>query len=247
MLCLSTFDKDDEYAQQPYDPGHALFDWRACALPTDRPQLDIWLDQTLHGETPLYNIGGYARINGVVDAARLQQAIDQVVRDHDALRIQLEPGSPDHPLPRQRFLVSVSVPLALLDVSGQDDPEAAALALMQENLQTPFSFDGGLLLRMVLLKVGEGLYYLFVNCHHLIVDGWAFAMLGRAVSQAYTVLQNQGESAACTPTYRAYIERQKTDRTRRPFSANASTGWINTAACPSRCSRPAMKADSDSA
>ncbi|WP_248802875.1 amino acid adenylation domain-containing protein [Pseudomonas sp. MWU13-2100] len=180
--------------------------------PLTAPQLDIWLDQTLHGETPLYNIGGYARINGVVDAARLQQAIDQVVRDHDALRIQLEPGSPDHPLPRQRFLVSVSVPLALLDVSGQDDPEAAALALMQENLQTPFSFDGGLLLRMVLLKVGEGLYYLFVNCHHLIVDGWAFAMLGRAVSQAYTVLQNQGESAACAPTYRAYIERQKTDR-----------------------------------
>ncbi|KIH83102.1 amino acid adenylation domain-containing protein [Pseudomonas batumici] len=180
--------------------------------PLTAPQLDIWLDQTLHGEIPLYNIGGYARINGTVDAARLQQAIDQVVDGHDALRIQLEPGSPGHPLPRQRFLASVSVPLARFDVSGHDAPEAAALALMQEDLQTPFSLDGGLLLRMALLKVREGLYYFFANCHHLIVDGWAFAMMGRAISQAYTALQDQQDSTVCAPTYQAHVEQQGTDR-----------------------------------
>ncbi|WP_191488784.1 amino acid adenylation domain-containing protein [Pseudomonas sp. FEN] len=180
--------------------------------PLTAPQLDIWLDQTLHGDSPLYNIGGYARINGAVDAARLQQAIDQVVRRHDALRIQLQPGSPEHPLPRQRFLESVSVPLALHDVSGHEDPEAAALALMQENLQTPFSLDGGVLFRMGLLKVREGLYYHFANCHHLIADGWAFAMIGRAVSEAYTALQHPAKSTAGAPTYQAYVEQQKTDK-----------------------------------
>ncbi|WP_248800725.1 amino acid adenylation domain-containing protein [Pseudomonas sp. MWU13-2105] len=180
--------------------------------PLTAPQLDIWLDQSLHGETPLYNIGGYARIKGAIDAARLQRAIDQVVSEHDALRIQLQPGSPEHPLPRQRFLESVSVPLACFDVSGHDDPEAAALASMEENLQTPFSFEGGLLFRMTLFKVGEELCYFFVNCHHLIADGWAFAMIGRAVSQAYSALQNQQDAATSAPTYQAYVEQQRTDK-----------------------------------
>ncbi|MFL9907266.1 amino acid adenylation domain-containing protein [Paraburkholderia sp. RL17-337-BIB-A] len=180
--------------------------------PLTTPQLDIWLDQVLHGEAPLYNIGGYARINGTVDASRLQQAFNQVVSCHDALRTQLVPGSPDHPLPRQRFLEPVTLPLDLLDVSGYGDPEAAALALMQENLQTPFSFDGGLLFRMNLLKVREESYYFFLNCHHLIADGWAFATIGRAIGQAYTAPHKQKESVACAPTYRAYVEHERTDR-----------------------------------
>ncbi|MFC6338139.1 amino acid adenylation domain-containing protein [Pseudomonas sp. CCM 7891] len=185
--------------------------------PLTAPQLDIWLDQVLHGDSPLYNIGGYARINGPVDASRLQQAINQVAGRYDALRIQLVPGSPDHPLPRQRFLGSVSTPLVLHDVSAHDDPQASALALLQEKLQTPFSFESGLLLRTDLLKVRQDLYYFFVNCHHLIIDGWSFAMIGRAFSQAYTALHDQTESEVTAPTYQAYIEQQSTAKDSAAF------------------------------
>ncbi|MDB6444372.1 amino acid adenylation domain-containing protein [Pseudomonas sp. 21TX0197] len=180
--------------------------------PLTAPQLDIWLDQVLHGDSPLYNIGGYARINGAVDASRLRQAIDQVVARHDALRIHLVPGSAEHPMPRQRFLASASVPLALHDVSTQADPQASALALLQGNLQTPFSFDSGLLFRAVLIKVREDLHYFFINCHHLIIDGWSFAMIGRAISQAYTDLSVSPAPLEPAPTYQAYIEQQRADR-----------------------------------
>ena len=176
--------------------------------PLAAPQLDIWLDQVLHGDSPLYNIGGYARINGAVDASLMQVAVNQVVNRHDALRIQLVPGSAEHPLPRQRFLGAVSVPLNVHDVSGHGDPETRALALLQENLQTAFSFDDGLLLRADLIKVRDDLYYFFVNGHHLIIDGWSFAMIGRAISQAYTALHDQTENEVTAPTYQTYIEQQ---------------------------------------
>ena len=185
--------------------------------PLTAPQLDIWLDQVLHGDSPLYNIGGYARINGAVDASLMQTAIDQVVNRHDALRIQLVPGSSEHPLPRQRFLGAVSVPMTVHDVSGHDDPQASALALLQENLQTPFSFDRGLLLRADLIKIRENLYYFFVNCHHLIVDGWSFAMIGRAVSQAYTALHEQTHNPVTAPSYQAFIEQQVTHKDSAAF------------------------------
>ncbi|MFJ7794121.1 amino acid adenylation domain-containing protein [Pseudomonas sp. NPDC096950] len=176
--------------------------------PLTAPQLDIWLDQRLHEDSPLYNIGGYARINGAVDAIRMQHAIDQVVSRHDALRTQLVPGSVDHPLPRQRFLASVSAAYSLIDVSAKADPEAAALALLETNLQTPFSFDDGLLYRTELLKVREDLYYFFFNCHHLIVDGWSFAMIGKAISEAYTA----AEPMLPAPSYQAYLEQQGSEK-----------------------------------
>lgn len=174
--------------------------------PLTAPQLDIWLDQVLHGDSPLYNIGGYARINGAVDAARLQKAIDEVVSHHDALRIQLVPGSAEYPLPRQRFLSAASVPLILHDVSTDSDPQTSALALLQENLQTPFSFDDGLLLRTALIKVGQDLHFFFVNCHHVIADGWSFAMIGLTISQAYSALPGLSKTAATAPSYQAYVE-----------------------------------------
>ena len=185
--------------------------------PLTAPQLDIWLDQVLHGDSPLYNIGGYACINGPVDAARLKQAIDQVVSRHDALRIQLVPGSAEHPLPRQRFLESASAPLTLHDVSAAADPQASALALLQTNLQTPFSFDGGLLFRTDLIKVREDLYYFFVNGHHLIIDGWSFAMIGREISEAYTAALDSAQTPMPAPTYQAYIEQQKNDKASPAF------------------------------
>ncbi|UZD93213.1 amino acid adenylation domain-containing protein [Pseudomonas corrugata] len=180
--------------------------------PLTAPQLDIWLDQVLHGDSPLYNIGGYACINGPVDAAKLQQAIDQVISRHDALRIQLVPGSAEHPLPRQRFLESASASLTLHDVSAEANPQASALALLQVNLQTPFSFEGGLLFRTDLIKVREDLHYFFVNCHHLIIDGWSFAMIGRAISEAYTAALDPAEASLPAPTYRAYVEQHKNDK-----------------------------------
>ncbi|WVV46973.1 condensation domain-containing protein [Pseudomonas sp. NA13] len=171
----------------------------------------------LHADSPLYNIGGYARINGAIDATLLQVSFNQVVNGHDALRIQLVPGSSEHPLPRQRFLGPVDVPLAVHDVSGHADPEASALALLQAKLQTPFSFDDGLLMRADLVKLRENLHYCFVNCHHLIIDGWSFAMIGRAVSQAYTALHDQAQNVATAPTYQAYVEQQAANKDSASF------------------------------
>jgi len=47
-----------------FDPG----DGRAM-FPLTSPQLDIWLDQQLNPQSPLYNIGGYMRVSGPIDAA----------------------------------------------------------------------------------------------------------------------------------------------------------------------------------
>lgn len=47
--------------------------------PLSSPQLDFWFDQILHPEVPLYNIGGYVRIEGAIDPAQFEKALNQVI------------------------------------------------------------------------------------------------------------------------------------------------------------------------
>jgi Condensation domain len=59
-------------------------------------QRDIWFDQELQGHFPLYNIGGYVRIQGVVDFKVLTEVLSWLVAENSSLRtrIVLEKGQP---------------------------------------------------------------------------------------------------------------------------------------------------------
>ncbi|MEK8019803.1 MAG: condensation domain-containing protein, partial [Candidatus Parabeggiatoa sp.] len=60
--------------------------------PLSSPQLDFWFDQILHPDVPLYNIGGYVRIEGPIDPTIFEKALNQVIAENDALRIMLHEG-----------------------------------------------------------------------------------------------------------------------------------------------------------
>ncbi len=59
---------------------------RVCARPlADFPlssaQKEIWFDQLLHPDRPLYNIGGYVRIDGPMDVVLFERALNQLVEE----------------------------------------------------------------------------------------------------------------------------------------------------------------------
>ena len=54
-------------------------------------QKDIWLNQTLHPDIPLYNIGGYMDMPTAIDVPLFERAIRHVVSSSDALCTQLIP------------------------------------------------------------------------------------------------------------------------------------------------------------
>ncbi len=65
------------------------------------------------------------------------RAIELLVIKHDALRTQLHTDA--NGLPRQTFATTLPVELALHDVTGEADPQAASQALMQAQMALPFS------------------------------------------------------------------------------------------------------------
>jgi amino acid adenylation domain-containing protein len=155
-----------------------------CSLSS--PQQSIWFDQLRHADTPLYNIGGYVQIDGVVDPILFEKAINQVIQENEALRTVFGEGSV---LPVQFFDSVPDIELEYHDLSAQDESHQQAMKWMDGEISTPFQLYGQFLFKFALLKISEKCHYWFVKYHHLIMDGWGNSLIFQRVAEIYTALQ----------------------------------------------------------
>ncbi|SDT21978.1 non-ribosomal peptide synthetase [Pseudomonas granadensis] len=168
-------------------------------------QRDIWLDQLSRGDSPLYNIGGYVELDGPLDQALMQAALESLIASHDALRTVLLPDVGEDGLPRQAFLPTMAVAMPLFDFSGLDDAHAAAQALLQQQMEQVYRLDGQPLLRFSLIRLDEGRHWLATQAHHLILDGWGFGQMLKSLGEIYSALSQGQAPAMSAPSYVDFI------------------------------------------
>ena len=149
------------------------------------PQLDFWFDQILHPDVPLYNIGGYVRIEGSIEPTLFEKAINQVIRENDALRIILHEGES---LPTQTFAKNIHLKLDFHDFSEKENAHDLVLKWMEQEFAKPFQLYDGFLFQFALGKISDNCYYWFKKYHHLITDGWAISLIVQRVAAAYNAL-----------------------------------------------------------
>ncbi|QXH58577.1 non-ribosomal peptide synthetase [Pseudomonas maumuensis] len=178
----------------------------ADTFPLTCAQRDIWLDQISHGDSPLYNVGGYLSFDGAVDSGLLRRALDHLVSLHDGLRTVLVREAGEDGVARQRFVPHMRVPLDEHDLRGQAAPFEAAQRLSKTLLQQPFDLEAGPLLRMALLNVDAGRSLLMLQAHHLILDGWGLEQLLHQLGQYYGLLELGQSLPDTAPSYQAFIE-----------------------------------------
>ncbi|MDY6993961.1 MAG: condensation domain-containing protein, partial [Pseudomonadota bacterium] len=173
-----------------------------CHLyPLTTSQREIWFDQKMHAEIPLYNIGVYVHIPGPIDPIVFEQAINLLIQKHDALRITLT--TEQDALPKQVIMEQLHVTLPVHDFSKQ--AHAAALAWMQKRFIEPFTLIGQPLFRYDLIKLAEDNYYCLHQYHHLIIDGWGIALLNRSLAEIYTQQLNGQTPELTSPSYIDFI------------------------------------------
>lgn len=148
-------------------------------------QREVWLDQALFPDLPVYNTSACVRIDGPINAALFQRALEYVVAQHDALRVVLAPGDE---LPEQRILHCVAPELEYVDLSMCEDAEERARHWMRQAAAKPFVLHGSLLFRFALLKLGNARYAWFTAYHHIIIDGSIASHIVEEVADAYNAL-----------------------------------------------------------
>lgn len=146
-------------------------------------QLDFWEEYLAHPGQPVSTVAHLTRIEGDADQAALVQALRRVAAETDVLSLRFAalPGGP----PAQRADPALRPVLRRIDLRADPDPEGRARALMADDLARPLDLGGGGLGAMWLVRTGPRVWLWYCRGHHIVLDGYAMALIERRAAQLY--------------------------------------------------------------
>jgi len=187
-------------------------------------QESIWLTQNIYAGSSLYNVGGYAIIEGELDESFLICSIEEVLTNADAIETGYYAFN-DIPLNDNAVFMKWDISGA--DLSDTLDPDRSCLTWMQEDMREKFDVTKNLL-KVRVLRSGRHRYYWYVKAHHLIFDGYSMSLFFNAVSARYSMHLDHTPEIKDAPlfSYASFIEDDRIYRLSDEFM-NDRAFWLD--------------------
>ncbi|EID18043.1 hypothetical protein MXEN_00090 [Mycobacterium xenopi RIVM700367] len=154
------------------------------ALPLTRGQLDIWLAAETGHFGAKWQLGMLGRIDGPLEPGLLEQAVRQVVREAEPLRAAFFQVDGEVV---QKVVDYPDVELARYDLTGSQDPARDAQRLASSIQRTLMPLTGPLF-KFALLQTAVNEFYLFVCCHHIVIDGIGIGLICHRIAAVYSAM-----------------------------------------------------------
>ncbi|MEU9778664.1 MULTISPECIES: amino acid adenylation domain-containing protein [unclassified Streptomyces] len=180
-------------------------------MPLSFGQEQLWFLDQMNPGTTTYNVTSAYRLRGSLDVPALEGALNLLVARHDQLRVTFHQADG---VPYQVVAPAEDTPLAVEDLAGADDPEAALREALQAEGDTPFDLSAGPIRRFRLLRLGDDHHVLCTSFHHIVTDGWSGGVINREIAEAYRELAAGRTPALPEPEagYLDHIRRQRQQR-----------------------------------
>jgi amino acid adenylation domain-containing protein len=157
----------------------------ATEYPITASQSGIYYLQRLDPRSMAYNIPLSFAVRGPLDAARLQRAVDELVRRHDAFRTGFDI--------RNGKVVGLVDPSAEVLITRQEIGPGEETEVLRGFVQ-PFDLSETPLVRIKLASLSDVEHYIVIDVHHVVFDGASVALLLNELVQLY-----RGEAPAGMP------------------------------------------------
>ncbi|MFH7013662.1 non-ribosomal peptide synthase/polyketide synthase [Flavobacterium sp. FlaQc-52] len=163
-------------------------------------QQEVYYGQLMNPESPLYNIGGYTIFKGSFDVSQFKQVIEGLSDVFDVFNIKFdftenEPAFYISDFPEKVFIDE-------LDFSSELEPRKKASEWMQNQFNIAFDLKEEKLYKYTLIKIGKDEYWWFVCFHHLITDGFGFAIkVDYVINQYENFIKGEEGSEVQYPSY----------------------------------------------
>ncbi|TFY84469.1 amino acid adenylation domain-containing protein [Pseudomonas kairouanensis] len=157
---------------------------RSAPVPLSYSQQRMWFLWQMEPDSPAYNVGGMARLRGVLDVGRFEAALQALIMRHETLRTTFP--SVDG-VAYQKVSAQTGLRMDWQDISAFSESERQLRLqhLADHEAHTPFNLETGPLLRACVVKAGEQEHYLVLTLHHIVTEGWAMDIFARELSALY--------------------------------------------------------------
>jgi amino acid adenylation domain-containing protein len=160
----------------------------ATTAPLSYAQQRMWFVHQFDPDKALYNLPFALRLKGALDIVALQQALNEMIRRHEALRTTFADvnGSPV-----QIIQPAAPLDLAIIDLQqySPDARDEELQRIISDGMQIPFDLSQGSLIRAKLLRMDDTEHVLLLTMHHIASDGWSLALITRELAQFYKAFQ----------------------------------------------------------
>ncbi len=154
------------------------------SAPLSYQQLQMWFLTKLAPDSIAYHAQTTLRVVGHLDLDVLDRVVTEMGRRHEILRTTYHEQDGE---PRQVVQPAGPVQVRRVDLTELPAAERATRAeeLVQEELHKPFDLARLPLLRWTAIQLAPEEYELVLVEHHLVHDGWSFALLMRELRELY--------------------------------------------------------------
>jgi amino acid adenylation domain-containing protein len=156
----------------------------------------LWFLEQLEPQAGRYNLVAAFGLEGSLNVAALEAAINEIVRRHEVLRTVF--GHADGK-PFQVVLDDFSITVPVLDAEPMpgETVEQAVQRMCAAEARQPFSLERGPLLRANIIRTRAKAHVLVLTLHHLVYDAWSFKVFANELSSLYaSALTNQSSRLA---------------------------------------------------
>jgi enterobactin synthetase component F len=184
-------------------PGEPRID-ETASWPLTEAQTGLWYAQRIDPANPILNTGQYLDLAGPLDVSLFEQAFARAASEIDVLALRFEETRDGV---RQRVDEAQRPVLAVVDMSREADPLAAALAVMAADTSTPLDPTRDKLSAFHLYRLGPGRHLFYERIHHLAIDGYGIVLVTNRVAELYSALvEGREPPAARKPLHLAFDE-----------------------------------------
>lgn len=163
---------------------------RNATLPLSYAQRRLWFLEQLQPGGEGYNIFMPVQLNGPLDAAALERALQEIVKRHEVLRTRLASVMGE---PVQIVETNWELKLQQIDLSdlAEEERKGAILRIIREDAAMGFDLSRGPLLRATLLRTNDKKHIFILNMHHIVADEWSLGILKRELKAFYQTFSSE--------------------------------------------------------
>ncbi len=174
---------------------------RTGRYPLSFSQQRFWFLEQQEGPSATYNMPGVIRLRGTLDIAVLERSLIEHVRRHESLRTTFTMIDSEA---CQIVREDIPSPLTVVDLSDRtaEEREREVVRLAEEEALRPFDLGRDLLVRVTVLRLGQGAarpagnaggpangqadeHVLLVTMHHIASDGWSLNVFSQELTDIY--------------------------------------------------------------